>query len=398
MTLENDAVHLKPGALREVARIVDSYRQTNHPDLRVLLVVDQAAATASGADTALAPVMSASRVSRFSGFELNPKIEDIQRGVEQSLEFDPELVIALGGGTAIDLGKLIAALPSQPDKARDIVTGMASISRSGPPLIAIPTTAGTGSEATHFAVAYVDGEKYSVAHDSLLPDHAIIDPSLSHSLPTSVSAATGLDAFCQAVESIWAVGATDQSIGFAIDATRYALQNLVQATNAPTPESRLGMCQAAHLAGKAINISKTTASHALSYRLTSHHNIPHGTAVALTLSSMLAYNAQVTAVDCMDPRGAANIQSRISIIVQLLGANSVPEACQKIDQFISKVGCPISLAEANIQDEQDLQRIASSVNAQRMSNNPRKIEPAALLDLLRENASDMPRHSRWAST
>lgn len=92
----------------------------------------------------------------------------------------------------------------------------------------------------------------------------------------------------------------------------------------------------------------------------------------MTLSSMLAYNAQVTPVDCVDPRGAANVLSRISIIVQLLGAESIAEPCHKIDQFVADVGCPVSLAEAGVQGEQDLRDIVSSVNTQRMANNPKR--------------------------
>ena len=373
----DDDVYLEEGAVSEVARII-----ARHSVRRLLFVVDEPAYTACGADAVLQSTLRSCVVAKFTGFELNPKMDDIDRGVEQSRHFDPEMIIALGGGTAIDLGKLIGSLALQPEAARDVVTGRAPISRSGPPLIAIPTTAGTGSEATHFAVAYVDGEKYSVADASLLPDYAIIDPRLTHSLPASVTAATGLDAFCQAIESIWAVGATDESIDYAANAVRCALRNLVQATRQPTPETRLGMCQAAHLAGKAINISKTTASHALSYPLTSKHNIPHGIAVALTLSPMLAYNAQVTEEDCLDPRGAEHVLGRISMVVQLLGAASVAEACERIEKLVSDVGCPISLAEAGIRRAGELRHIVSSVNAERMSNNPRKTTPEALLQLL----------------
>lgn len=128
---------------------------------RLLFVVDESAYAACGADVVLQPILRSHIVARFSGFELNPKIADIERGAEQSRAFSPDLVIALGGGTAIE-SKSIAALSRQLDSPRDIVTGQSSIIGNGPPLIVIPTTAGTGSEATQFAVAYVD-EKYSVS-------------------------------------------------------------------------------------------------------------------------------------------------------------------------------------------------------------------------------------------
>ena len=132
------------------------------------------------------------------------------------------------------------------------------------------------------------------------------------------------------------------------------------------------MCRAAHLSGKAINISKTTAPHALSYFLTTEYGLPHGFAVAVTLGSVLAYNAQVTASDCKDPRGPKDVLSRIAQIVEILDAVDVADAC-----------------EAGIADDDALQRMVSCVNPERLSNNPRKTTPAALHALLK-NATLKP--------
>ncbi|MEZ6077329.1 MAG: iron-containing alcohol dehydrogenase [Pirellulaceae bacterium] len=100
---------------------------------------------------------------------------------------------------------------------------------------------------------------------------------------------------------------------------------------------------------------------------------------------MLAYNAHVTADDCADPRGAEHVLQRISVIVKLLEATGVAEACQRIDRLVADLGCPISLAEAGIQKDGQLRQLVSSVNSQRLSNNPRKTNPQALLRLLRGN-------------
>jgi len=148
------------------------------------------------------------------------------------------------------------------------------------------------------------------------------------------------------------------------------------------------MCQASHLAGKAINISKTTLPHALSYSLTSEFKIPHGVAVAMTLSAMLGFNAAVTLSDCLDPRGVEHVRSRIDLIVELLGASSVEEACQGIDEFVSSLGCPSSFAKAGITSDDHLRLIVNSVDSLRMSNNPRKTTPESLLQLLRGINSD----------
>ncbi len=353
-----------------------------HNVQRIFLVLDETAYEHSGARGILEPAFDQLKISRFTQFALNPKIQDIERGVEQFRSFSPDWVVALGGGTAIDLGKLIGALAPQSHSPRDLVTGRAMLESPGRPLVAIPTTAGTGSEATHFAVAYVEGQKYSLAHRWLLPNFSIVDPLLTHSLPPALTAATGLDAFCQAIESIWAVSATDESLGYATEAARLAIANLSAAVNRPSPASRRAMCQASHLSGKAINISKTTASHALSYALTSRHNIPHGPAVALTLSPLLAYNAKVSDADCADPRGAAHVGDRIATIIELLGANSVSQACARIEGIVSSVGCPTSLSAVGVSDAAKLAEWIGEANAERMANNPRQTSKEALIELL----------------
>ena len=352
------------------------------PIERPFLVLDGAAYEASGARDALEPFIMRKAAVRFSEFELNPKLEDVQRGIEAYRSSKSDFVIALGGGTAIDLAKLIGALSVQTYSARDIATGSASIQVAGRPLMAIPTTAGTGSEATHFAVVYVDGKKHSVAHPSLLPEYAVVDPTLTESLPQRVTAATGLDAFCQAVESIWAVAATDESMDYATEAARLAFENLVAATNAPTPEARRAMCRASHLAGKAINITKTTAPHALSYALTSRYGVPHGMAVAFTLAPVFAFNANLTDHDCTDPRGAPAVRERISRIVDVLGGGGVEPACASIHKLLSQLGCG---ALSDVCRESDLVSIVDSVNVERLSNNPRRASREQLLDILQRS-------------
>ena len=327
--MEQHVVHLREGALAEVAGILD--RESAN---RLFFVVDESAYAASGAAKRLEPVFRSRSVTRFSDFELNPKLHDIERGVERFRETLPDLIIAFGGGTAMDLGKLIGTLSLQDDSAREIILGKARIRRSGPPLIAIPTTAGTGSEATHFAVAYVEGAKYSVADDLLLPNYAIVDPTLTHSLPASVTAETGLDALCQAIESLWSVRSTSESSSYASESIRLAWKHLEAAVKRPGAEDRRAMCRAAHLAGKAINISRTTAPHAISYAITSLFGVPHGKAVALTIGAVLTFNRDVQDTDCTDSRGEDHVRRTIDDIVRLLGFKTAHEAERGIQRFV----------------------------------------------------------------
>ena len=364
-------------SIGEVASILSSVKTD-----RLFFVVDEPAWQASGAKEVLEPYLLQRATTWFTGFELNPKLEDVQRGIEAYRGCQPDLVIALGGGTAIDLAKLIGSLTVQVASAHDIATGRAPIEVPGKPLMAIPTTAGTGSEATHFAVVYVDGEKYSVAHPSLLPRYAVVDSRLTASLPKRITAATGLDAFCQAIESMWSVAATEESMRYATDAARLAFGNLVTATNSPTPEAREAMSRASHLAGKAINITKTTAPHALSYALTSRHGVPHGMAVAITLTSMLAFNAEVTDEDCNDPRGADAVRERIARILSSLGTDNVEDANASITSLLTQINCPTTFDSVGVQTSDELKYIVDSVNNERLSNNPRRASQNQLFNLL----------------
>lgn len=369
-------VFLSDGALGEVGNVLAQLNCT-----RIFLVIDCDAYQASGAKAELEPILANYAVSRFIGFEQNPKLEDVQRGIEQLRIAQPEIVIALGGGTAIDLGKLIGTLADQSAPARDLVVGQSPIETPGLPLIAIPTTAGTGSEATHFAVVYVENKKHSVAHQCFLPAYAIVDSRLTHSMPPSITASTGLDALCQAIESYWALAATEESTSYAREAIQLAWENLLPSVVRPTEKSRRAMCRASHLAGKAINISKTTAPHALSYHLTSVYNIPHGVAVATVLSPIFKYNAEVTNNDCADPRGAEYVRNKIAAIVDLLGAATVQEACLQFSQLLSAIDCPNSLAQAGVRTDEQIGRVVDAVNLQRLSNNPRRCTPSSLLEL-----------------
>jgi alcohol dehydrogenase class IV len=358
----------------------------------LFIVADKPAYEFSGAGAVLEPVFSKRETTWFTEFALNPKIKDVKRGMVSFRETRPDAVIALGGGSSIDMAKLIAACGSQEGDPTEYATGKRKLENPGPPKIVIPTTSGTGSEATHFAVVYIGEEKYSLAHPSLLFEYVIIDPTLTHSLPPGATAASGLDALCQAIESIWAVGSTDESIGYAVEALDLALAHLETAVVAPDPAARLGMAKAAHLAGKAINISKTTAPHAFSYSVTTHYGVPHGTAVALTLGAFLQHNLGVDEASCNDPRGVEAVKKRLRIVIDHLGQGSPVAAQSRLRELVTAVGCPVSLADVGIKCEH-LPRLIAAVNVERLSNNPRKITAKQMFTVLEPSTRETRRRA-----
>ena len=185
-------------------------------------------------------------------------------------------IMAVGGGTVMDICK-------------DLIFELKKIT-TPPYHIAIPTTAGSGSESTSFAVLYKGKKKFSLADPLLLPQLVVLDPELTYSLSPYQTAVSGMDVFAQAVESFWNIHANETSRTFATEAINLWRLHFLDAVTDPSPRSREGMLEASHLSGSSINITRTTGPHALSYYLTSNHKVPHGHAVALLLQAFFMYN------------------------------------------------------------------------------------------------------------
>ena len=371
--------HMAPGAIKTVRSLLDDRVVRS-----VCIVADRTAYNESGAKMYIESALQGRVHVIFDDFAPNPKYVDVIRGVKFWHTHPCDIMIAIGGGSAIDMAKLIGICGTHRGQYRELLTGEIPIRDKAAPLIAIPTTAGTGSEATHFAVVYVGGQKYSVAHANVLPDYAIIDPNLTANLPASITAHTGLDALSQAVESLWSVNATAQSRVFASEALTLVLDNLDAAVHRPTPDVRTNMCRAAYLSGKAINISKTTAPHAISYTLTSQFGVPHGLAVALTLGAVLIYNNGVANSDCWHPKGVAQVKNDIRYINRLIGVASSEEARKHIDGLISAIGCPTRLRQVGVDTDADLETLVQNVNTERLKNNPRALSQFELRQILQE--------------
>ena len=350
----------------------------------VFLVKSPGAYEASGAHLLVDQALAKVRTRSFDGFTPNPKWPDILSALDLFRKEPCDLIVAIGGGSTIDIGKLVSFLALQPAAPEAYLKGEEEPSEPVIPLVAIPTTAGSGSETTCFAVAYYEGKKYSVAHEKVLPYCCLVDPALTDGLPPLWSACSGLDAFCQAVESMWAVLSTDESVAHAKKAILLALEHLEAVSHSPTRDARDGMSEAAHLAGKAINISRTTASHALSYTMTSNLGVPHGHAVSVTLGAVMAYNYGLAEEDCLDPRGPGHVRTRIEEILELLQAASIEEGRRVIDSIIESTGQPASLEDIGVRSSEDIQMVADGVNAERLGNNPRAFTPETLLGMLQE--------------
>ncbi|MBI4122950.1 MAG: phosphonoacetaldehyde reductase [Parcubacteria group bacterium] len=352
---------------------------------KIFLVVGKEAYEKSGVQAAFSPMLKGFEVLEFSEFEENPKIEDVQKGIAAFRSFQPDLVLACGGGSALDMAKSINALAVQEGDPLDFVLKKKEITHQSKPLVAVPTTAGTGAEATHFAVVYMGKIKYSLAHRFILPTYSIVDPQFTFSLPAKITASTGMDALAQAIESFWSNKSTEESKAYAREAILLILPNLAAAVNTPTPEARGAMSKGAHLAGKAINISFTTACHAISYPLTSYFGVPHGHAVALTLPSMILFNSEADEQSLNDSRGVVYVKKAMAELVNLFGARDGREAKEKLEQLMDEIHLERRLSRLGVRAEEDVNLIVENgFNPERVKNNPRILTIEALRLILKE--------------
>jgi len=350
---------------------------------KVLVVTGKASYESSGARAMFEPLLEGYQVVYFNQYSSNPLLEEAVAGAKLCRELNADVVLAVGGGSAIDIAKCIVAFAAVPGQERDLATGVASLDATVLPIIAVPTTAGTGSEATHFAVIYLDGKKYSLASPQLMPDMAFLDPGFTDNLPPDITASTGFDALCQAIESHWSAGATQMSRAYAEEAISLLLEYLPQAVNAPQPAAREAVFRAANLAGKAINISKTTAPHALSYTITSLYGIPHGHAVAMTLGAFIALHDPGRGGELTEGVSPEDFLQRNTRLLELMGVESNAAACQQWYQLMTRCGLNVRLGAVDIAHSPDLEKVVASVNVQRLKNHPLKLDAQQLLGVLR---------------
>ena len=300
----------------------------------------------------------------------NSNFETIVCGCEQLRQSNSDIVIAVGGGRIIDVAKLIGTAALSTHNYESVIKGNEVITDKFLPLLVMPTTAGTGSEATSFSVVYLQEKKYSVVSEYLLPDYVIADSSLVQKMPDYLKACTIFDAFSQAIESFWSVDSTPSSRKNAkksIVLINHNLQNYLNNDKKTTKH----MVNAAYLSGMAINESKTTLPHALSYFITSRYDIPHGHAVALTLGFVGKINASL---------GDDKLKQVMQNIADMLNIDVI-----NFDQYwrdLMKIsGLDVNLSKLGVK-QQDLELIVDSVNVERLKNHPLNIDKKILLEEL----------------
>jgi alcohol dehydrogenase class IV len=349
---------------------------------RILVVRGRGSYASSGLAAALTPLLSRYDVREWRLTSVFPSCEEVDEGVKFALAYAPDLIVAAGGGGVMDTGKLIGFFAGNGLCSKDWFSSRNGFTAPSVPIAAIPSTAGTGSEATHFAVLWRGKEKFSVAHDSMRPVLALVDPQFHRVLPQPVRASSGFDALAQAIESYWSVRSTDESKGFAARAIRSILPCITRGGS--DDNALLHMAEGAYWAGKAIDVSQTTAPHAVSYALTGYYAIPHGHAVALTLPSLYEFNSGLSSEDCADPRGAEYVRRTLQELAALLEVQGACQARRLLEDAADSLGLERALGKLGIQNSSDIDLIVEhGFNPERVLNNPRRLTSSQLGKILR---------------
>ncbi len=307
----------------------------------------------------------------FSDVTPNPLVGEVDACVARLRETGADFAVALGGGSAMDIAKAACAVLRGGGSVKEYHTGGKPLPKEKLPLIAIPTTAGTGSEVTPVSVLTdpAEGKKRPMGGPALYAAVALIDPELTLSVPPAVTASTGLDVLSHALEGFWSIHHQPVCDAVALHAARLVFDWLpVAFRDGGNLEAREKMAEASVLAGLAFALPKTAASHAISFPLTNQFGLPHGEACAFTLDALCAINA-----------GAGD--GRLNRFAEQLGFADAAAMGARITELKRQTGMRGTLGEAGIAAD-DLAAIIADSHAPNLYNNPVPLDDDALLALL----------------
>lgn len=307
----------------------------------------------------------------FSDVTPDPSVASVDALAAQLRDGGHDVVIAVGGGSAMDCAKAAACLAvGDMPSIRAVHSEGAPLGAARLPLIAVPTTAGTGSEVTPFAVLS-DTEKQvkgPIAGDALYPVHAVVDPELTHSLPLKVTLVTGLDALSHAIEGYWSRNHQPICDVMAIEAARLICANLKRVAQQPgDSEARAAMSYAATLGGAAFQLPKNAMVHACSYPLSARYHMAHGAACAFTLEEAIRFNAPV-------------MGERMTAFLRGAGLADAEALIALIRELKQIGGLPCTLREAGI-PEAEIPILARESFHPLIRNNPRRMTESDLIGM-----------------
>ena len=356
------------GRLADLPRLVD---ELAGPNASVFLATGSTSLRASGVLDAVCRGLSAHRIILFDRVPTNPSPEVTQQAIDLCRSNECNIVVAIGGGSPLDVGKITALLAPGPADLMSYLQDTKSIDFDGLPCIAVPTTSGSSSEVTPFAVTWDKeaGGRYPIAHPGLFPKVAIVDPNLAVSMPSDLAAVTGMDAFTSAFEAYWSNQAQPVSDVLALECISLYRENLELSCLQGSAESRAKCALAASLSGMAYSSARTTAPHAFGTPLSLHFGTVHGAAVGVTLPAFLHWNAPT-------------LEGKLEALLKAMRCSSLQEASETLSGIMQHCGVNTRLGPLGVVAA-DLSRIASrGLGEPQMQFNPRPMTEEEGVSLL----------------
>ncbi|WP_051330990.1 iron-containing alcohol dehydrogenase family protein [Aneurinibacillus terranovensis] len=348
---------------------------------RIFMVTDKGVESA-GLLAALTDSLQAAAIQFdiYTDVESDPSLETIDRGVEVFQQKPYDCIVAVGGGSPIDTAKGIRVVAANGGNIGHYA-GVNQIPVAPTiPLLAIPTTSGTGSEVTNFGV-YSDWQnnvKVTVTSQYMAPTIAWVDPALTMSLPAKMTAASGIDALAHGIETFFSLGSSPASDALAIEAIHTVNRYLSRAVhNGSDMEARIGMSHGSLLAGMAFNNGFLGLAHAIGSALSGHCHVPHGVAIGLLLPKVVEFNATVR------PDKAAKIAG----LMGMKGEHSEELALQAspaVARLVEDIGLPTRLREVDVTEKKLFEIAKDSFKSGMMKFNPRQPSESEVLQLLKE--------------
>ena len=354
-----------------------------YKNLNAVIFTDPFMVKSGTANRIVEKLSGCSNVSVFGEVQPDPPIELIAKGLDFLINANADIVVALGGGSSIDAAKAVILMAKRSGKKQNIK------------LIAVPTTSGTGSEVTQFAVITDKsaGVKYPLVHEDLQPDVAILDPELVRTAPPSITADTGFDVMTHALEAYISTSANEFSDALAEKALELAFKYLPQACKDGNDlYARDKMHKASCLAGMSFNIVSLGVNHGIAHALGAKFHIPHGRANAMLLPHVMRYNADLPAAFVSGNTNYTKAAVKLAKIAGIAGIKSaniklaVNSLCDYIAAMERSCGIPETLAKAGVsKDDYEANKesiITSALNDACTATNPRKITRDSVNEIL----------------
>ena len=356
------------GKLASLPSVVDEVAGNG---ARVFLVTGRHSLRSTGVLQRVMDLLGEDRVTLFDRVVPFPSPELVDEAVAACKEASPDIVVAVGGGSPMDLAKAVAVLMVHDGTSREYAQGEKILERRGLSFVAVTTTSGSSSEVTSGSALWDMNAKTHMGLGSpfMFPDVAIVDPELAMTMPKELAAASGMDAFTSAFESYWSTEAQPMSDALDLEVIRLFTTNLEASCNDADRESRAACALAATVSGFAYSNSRPNVCHGVGSPLTLFWNVDHGQSVCLTLATFLRSQAEA-------------ISHKLPALWDAMGVLGLEEATQRLTEIIERCGLETRLSGLGLK-EGDMETLLDNVKWDRLTTLPRPLGRESVAPLLR---------------